>query len=188
MVIRASPAGSATADRVQDALALPSVGHPSSRLHAFKPDQEVSMTCVVVGIDGSAYSKAALRFAADEAKLRRAELRVVTAWEVPRSVYPAVYYLPLLDPETVAEYARQQAQLEIDEILGPDGYELLALVVREGTAPDVLLDEARDATMLVLGSRGHGGFKGILLGSVSQHLAAHAPCPITIVHEPVAET
>ena len=74
------------------------------------------MTCVVVGIDGSAYSKAALRFAADEAKLRRAELRVVTAWEVPRSVYPAVYYLPSLDPETVAEYARQQAQLEIDEI------------------------------------------------------------------------
>lgn len=145
------------------------------------------MTYLVAGLDGSLASKAALRFAAEEARLREAELRVVSAWEVPGSAYPAMYYLPTLDPEDVAQYARETAEQAVEEVLGDQMLDSIKLVVREGSAPYVLLEEASQAVMLVVGSRGRGGFAGLLLGSVSQHCASHARCPVTIVREVVAE-
>jgi nucleotide-binding universal stress UspA family protein len=147
---------------------------------------EGQMTYVVVGIDGSSSSQAALRFAAEEARLHGADLRVVSAWSMPVAVYPAVNYISTVDIDTLSRYARDIAEKEIDDVLGQDNDVSVDLVVREGSAPAVLLEESRDAAMLVLGSRGHGGFVGLLLGSASQQCAAHARCPVTIVHEPAS--
>jgi nucleotide-binding universal stress UspA family protein len=146
------------------------------------------MAHVVVGIDGSPASRAALRFAAEEAKLRAAELRIVSAWEVPLTVYPAVAYLPTLNPETVEQHAREGVKQEIVEVLGPEVLVSANVLVRGGPPPDVLLSESENAVMLVLGSRGYGGFRGLLLGSVSQHCASNARCPVVIVRDQDAVT
>ena len=121
----------------------------------------------MVGVDGSPGSLAALRFAAAEAGLRGARLRVVHAWTVPLAVAlpePAVLGQPII-PE-------------------PEFEEVRAALLAEGTAAHALVQAAEGADLLVVGSRGRGGFKGLLLGSVSQQCAHHAPCPVAIVPSP----
>jgi nucleotide-binding universal stress UspA family protein len=141
------------------------------------------MSQIVVGMDGSSSSRHALRFAAGEARLRAEQLRVVCAWQVPVSVYVGSNIAPVLDPAGFSASARETAQSEIDEVLGSPADPPVDLMLREGNPSRVLVEESRDATMLVVGSRGHGGFAGLLLGSVSQQCAAHAQCPVTIVHQ-----
>lgn len=141
------------------------------------------MSFVVVGLDGSPCSKHALRFAAEEARLRGAQLRAVCAWQVPVGVYMGSNMIPTLDPAEFSAFVRDAAQKEIHEVLGSPPEFPVDLRLREGNAARVLLEESRDAAMLVVGSRGHGGFAGLLLGSVSQQCAAHSRCPVTIVHE-----
>jgi nucleotide-binding universal stress UspA family protein len=136
---------------------------------------------IVVGVDGSDPSKEALRWALEEARLRRSSLRAVNAW-----LYPQIGgrgYIPseLLDPELLRKTAQERLDGLVDEVVGESPGVELERVVREGPAAQVLVEAAEQAELLVVGSRGHGGFAGLLLGSVSQQCAHHAPCPVVIV-------
>lgn len=133
---------------------------------------------VVVGIDGSAQSEQALRWAADFASKSGAWLDVVTAWD-----YPIAYGWSMLPDGWNPGDDMAKAQSEaIDSAFGPDRPGNLRTFVREGNPAHVLLFEGRDAELLVVGSRGHGGFAGLLLGSVSAAVAEHATCPVLVVH------
>jgi nucleotide-binding universal stress UspA family protein len=141
------------------------------------------MATVVVGVDGSDPARAALEFAAAEAALRQARLRVVCAWEVPPAVY-ASGYAPGLDESAwddlragAENVARQAA--EIAQKLQP-GIECDAHAAA-GQPAELLIDESRRADLVVVGNRGRGGFASLLLGSVSQQVVHHAACPVTVV-------
>lgn len=143
------------------------------------------MAVIVVGVDHSEGAKAALRFALEEAKLRQATLRVVHAWQYGyigatglEGAYPAAGG-DIKELRDAAESALEETLR--GSIRETDTVEIERRVV-EGRAAAVLVDESRDADLLVVGSRGHGGFAGLLLGSVSQQCAHHAACPVVIVH------
>ncbi len=139
------------------------------------------MALIVVGVDGSDASKEALRWALDEAELRTATLRAVHAWTYP-PIFGEAYVLPeVLGPSSLQDQARQRLDDVVAEVAGTTPRAYIEPVVREGPAAQVLIDAAGDADLLVVGSRGHGGFAGLLLGSVSQQCAQHAPCAVTIV-------
>jgi nucleotide-binding universal stress UspA family protein len=135
---------------------------------------------IVVGVDGSAGAREALAYALREAQLRDAEVRVVAAWEVPGAAYAGTYGLG--DPE-LANELEQGARGNVARALEDADVDGIAIrtVVREGSPARILREEAGDADLLVVGSRGLGGFRGLLLGSVSQQCAHHAPCPLVIV-------
>jgi nucleotide-binding universal stress UspA family protein len=140
---------------------------------------------IAVGVDGSDHARRALGWAIDEAKLRRAAVRVVTAWHVPLVVQergsgsapPAMVSLE----DLVREAAEGVGSAAADEVREA-GVEPLEPVVREGHAADVLVDVSNDAELLVVGSRGHGGFSSFLAGSVSMQCIQHSHCPTTVVH------
>jgi nucleotide-binding universal stress UspA family protein len=136
------------------------------------------MSGIVVGVDGSDESLAALRFAAEEARLRRVPLRAVIAWTLPvTGEIPGGLIAGLR-----AEFEEEAAKA-LDAVLGQiDGGGLTTeRLVAEGPAARVLVEAAEGADMLVVGSRGRGGFTGLLLGSVSLQCAHHATCPVVIV-------
>jgi len=133
---------------------------------------------IVVGVDGSEASKRALRWAADQAKLIGAELKVVTTWEYPPTLGWAPPYPSDFDPDADA---RKALSATVAEVLGADPGLVMHLTVVEGHPAYVLTETAADAQLLVVGSRGHGAFAGMLLGSVSEYCAAHAPCPVVVV-------
>jgi nucleotide-binding universal stress UspA family protein len=129
---------------------------------------------IVVGIDGSEASSDALRYAHGEAVSSGAELVAVTVWEVP--VMAAAY----ITTEEVDGAMDPWMEGFIAEVLGEDG----AAVKRapaSGSAAAALLEEAEDADTLIVGTRGHGGLAGVIMGSVSHQLANHTPCPLTVV-------
>ncbi len=134
---------------------------------------------IVVGVDGSASSKAALRWAARMAPVFNCEIEAVISWEYPTSYGWTIGipegYRPDIDAGKVVEAA-------IDEVFGSERPPKLIATVVEGRPSSVLLDKCADAEMLVVGSRGHGGFSGLLLGSVSGACAEHASCPVLVVH------
>lgn len=141
------------------------------------------METIVVGVDGSAGARAALEFAAREAALRQARLRIVCAWEIPPAVY-AGGSAPTLDQPTLDGF-REGAETVVQKAVAA-AKELQSAIECEGTAmqgqpAEVLLQEARDADLIVVGNRGHGGFASLLLGSVSHQVVQHAPCPVTVV-------
>jgi nucleotide-binding universal stress UspA family protein len=137
------------------------------------------MSDIVVGVDGSEGSLRALRFAIDEARVRGCGVRAVIAWRIPAIAYEAGW-API--PIDAGNY-EAMAEASLDKVLEAveAGEVEVTRVVREGQAADVLLAEARTADLLVVGSRGLGGFRGLLLGSVSAQCAHHAPCPVAIV-------
>jgi nucleotide-binding universal stress UspA family protein len=139
---------------------------------------------IVVGIDGSRGSESALRFAAQEAELHNVKLRVVIAWHIGRTVYMSTSALAQVDAEAMDEDARKEAEDEVERVLGPQRSENIEVVARQGDAAALLIDESQRAQILVVGSRGHGGFAGLLLGSVGQQCASHSHCPVVIVHPP----
>ena len=134
---------------------------------------------IVVGVDGSPASGKALEWAIEEARVRGGSLRVITAWH-----YPVLGDAAGSGPDT--DVFRQSAADDQAALISAAGGERsgLSTEVIEGSAVQVLLDAARDADLLVVGSRGHGGFAGLLLGSVSAQLVHHAPCPVLVVREP----
>ena len=136
---------------------------------------------IVVGVDGSGSSEGALQWAADEARRRGTGLHVVTCWTQPIVLSPSP--LATIPAEGLERDARELAEKEIASVLGESTGDLdVSVEVIEGPAALRLLDFGNIAEMIVVGSRGRGGFAGLLLGSVSQHLAEHAPCPVVIIH------
>lgn len=142
------------------------------------------MKTIVVGVDGSKHGEAALGFAAQEAALRGARLLIVCAWEIPMmiepvGVYSAESFEGLRDnAESVAESIVQAAVARVAELHPLVACEGKAI---EGQPAAILLKEAQDADMIVVGSRGRGGFASLLLGSVSRQVVHHASCPVVVV-------
>jgi len=139
---------------------------------------------VVVGVDGSPESHAALRFALEDAARRGSGVRVVCAFVPPE--YWAVSYgltaLPTL--EDLVEDCAQVGQAAVDAAVAADpefGVVPTEVVTPPGPAAKALLEQAADADLLVVGHRGRGGFKSAVLGSVGLHCVLHATCPVTVV-------
>jgi nucleotide-binding universal stress UspA family protein len=138
------------------------------------------MSTIVVGVDGSAGARDALAYALEEARLRGAGVRVVAAWELPAVAYAGGYGLG--DSELFTQLEQDARDNAVRALEDADVGDIeISTVVREGSPSHVLLEEAGDADLLVVGSRGLGGFRGLLLGSVSQQCAHHAPCPLVVV-------
>ena len=148
-------------------------------------DSKSNSGLIVVGVDSSEGAKAALRFALEEAKLRQATLRVVHTWQFG---YIGVSGIEGFSPVVGADLGdlRRTAEVALDAVMHeavPETSDvMIERRVSEGAPATVLVDESRRADLLVVGSRGHGGFAGLLLGSVSQQCAHHAACPVVIVH------
>ena len=134
---------------------------------------------IVVGYDGSAAAQDALRWAADEAQRRRATLAVASAWEIP--IAAGMVIVELADD---AEQAAKQRLADAPEALGLPAELRVETFVPEGPAGPLLVRAAEGADLLVVGSRGHGGLSGLLLGSVSGYCAHHATCPVVILRHP----
>jgi nucleotide-binding universal stress UspA family protein len=145
------------------------------------------VSTIVVGVDGSEASLAALRWAADEARLRGSRLVAVHVWAAPYA--PA---MPgIMEPAGIPidrDVIQQASGEALDQWLHEasavvEGVEVERAVV-EGEAADALVERSDGADLLVVGSRGHGRIAGALLGSISQTAAQHAHCPVVIVHPP----
>lgn len=145
---------------------------------------------IVVGVDGSAAAQRALSWAVHEARLRGAKVQVIHAWMVPfveALPEPIVFgHRPPGPPiEEVYERLRQAAKDVLDSCVREALEEVPDVEVErelvEARPAHALLEAARDANLLVVGSRGRGGFTGLLLGSVSQQCVQHAPCPVAVV-------
>ena len=143
------------------------------------------MAEVVVGVDGSKGSLDALHVAVDEARLRGATLRVVMAWMLdPASAAGIGGFSCGVDPVVMEQSARAELDHTLAAVAGQASGVHIESVLSMGPPARVLIAEAEDAGLLVVGSRGHGGFAGLLLGSVSHQCALHATCPVLIVHGP----
>jgi len=142
-----------------------------------------SKPLVVVGYDGSRGAEAALDVALGEARTRGATLRIVGAWHAPAPLVGTTSA-----PSSAARLG-EDMRVALTEAVDAAAAALrerggdveIETVVIEGQAVTVLTGEAADADLLVVGSRGLGGFRGMLLGSVSHQCAQHAPCPVLIV-------
>lgn len=138
----------------------------------------------VVGVDGSAESLEALRWAVAEARVHGGgDVRAVQVWSMPyrglaTSTAPAPYGLP--DRTTAEEATRLQLASTL-EALGDTSPVVVHAELREGQPAAVLVELAREADLVVVGSRGRGGFAALLLGSVSAHVARHARCSVVVV-------
>jgi nucleotide-binding universal stress UspA family protein len=132
---------------------------------------------IVVGVDGSESSVGALRWAVHQALLTGDAVHAVTSWALPTTYgyMPVVEFDWAKNAGTILDHALTSA-------LGDSGAKDVCRHVVEGHPALALLDAAAEATLLVVGNRGHGGFVGMLLGSVSQHVVCHAPCPVVVVH------
>ena len=136
---------------------------------------------IVVGVDGSPGSRKALTWAAAEAADHGADLVVLNVWEhtlMPPagSVSVSEHYVPGPSQATADELLQV-----IKEELGEDPPVRVRPHVKQGRPAKVLIEESTNADLLVVGKRGHGGFAGLVLGSVSQHVAAYAKCPVAVV-------
>jgi nucleotide-binding universal stress UspA family protein len=138
-------------------------------------DEDGPMGTIVVGVDGSEGATHALEWAAAEAGRSGAELSIVGAWSFGGHLgsVPA--------PADEAHRVVREAHARLDEHF--PGLSVRD-IVREGTPAYVLIDAGRDADLLVVGSRGLGGFRGLLLGSVGQHCLTHAACSVVVVRSP----
>jgi nucleotide-binding universal stress UspA family protein len=143
---------------------------------------------IVVGVDSSHGSRAALLWAVAQARLTGAAIQAVAAWQDP-AMYYAYGWAP--DPFAaggIAASTEKALVRTIAEVLGTQDRPVDArATIVEGPAAQVLLTAAEGADMLVVGSRGHGAFHGMLLGSVSRHCTQHAPCPVVVVPDRAPE-
>ncbi|GAA0516947.1 universal stress protein [Saccharopolyspora subtropica] len=135
---------------------------------------------IVVGVDGSPSSKEALRWAAWHAGLVDGEIVAIMAWNMPM-----IYNWEVPGPQDFAHSTAAALGSTLDEVLGEASAVPGRKEVAEGHPARALLDAAEEyrADLVVVGNRGHGGFTGALLGSVSQHVVQHARCPVVVVRE-----
>ncbi len=133
---------------------------------------------IVVGVDGSPSSNTALEWAAQEAEIRGSTLELIHAWNYPNLGYEG--YVAVLE-----DFEKDAAAL-LDEVVASarKNYPSLKLVssLIQGPTAQTIMDRAKEADMVVVGSRGRGGFSGLLLGSVGQQLVHHCPAPVVIIH------
>ncbi|GAA1340268.1 universal stress protein [Arthrobacter roseus] len=128
---------------------------------------------IVVGVDGSASSIAALRWAAHLVPLAGSSLRAVAVWQYPMT-FDA--YVPVdWHPDEIASSVLAEA---LESAFGAEPPRPVENVIRCGSAAQVLIEESKNASMVVVGSRGHGGFTGLHLGSVSSAVAERSHCPV----------
>jgi nucleotide-binding universal stress UspA family protein len=135
--------------------------------------------CILVGVDGSSTARRALAWALDEARARNAPVRAVTAWNTaPMAAFAGGVILDIATFEDSARNILTNALLQADT----SGLtEPIEPVLVTGGAAGAILDEAKEATLIVVGARGLGELKSLLLGSVSHQVAHHAPCPVVII-------
>jgi nucleotide-binding universal stress UspA family protein len=143
-----------------------------------RPETVTAAPRIVVGVDGSKGSQTALKWAIEEAHLRGASIEAVYAWS---SQYGAGGFAPPL--LRVAQDDAERALLEHAVGAVADGTEdvVIGRHAVHGPTASTLIDAARDADLLVVGSRGRGGFAALLLGSVSHRVLSEAPCPVAVV-------
>ena len=139
------------------------------------------MGTIVVGVDGSETAVQALRFAIAEAWIRGDDVRAVSAWHVPPTVYGSGLVPPTVDPSAYEKLARSALDDSLEAAAAAESGVAVTPVVSRGKPAHVLCAEAEDADLLILGSRGLGGFRGLLLGSTGQQCTHHASCPVVIV-------
>jgi nucleotide-binding universal stress UspA family protein len=152
-------------------------------MHTQVKHKEKKMPGIVVGIDGSTHSRRALAWAVREAAIRHAPLTVLTVQQAMTSFWAGPMIYPA-DAE-LAEHARKIAQDETDEALGKLAEDArppeVAVLAVPGFPAEEILGVAKDADMIVLGSRGAGGFKKLLMGSVALQVTHHAHCPVVVI-------
>lgn len=148
---------------------------------------------VVVGLDDSPGGRAALAFAVHDAARRGTGVDAVAAFEAPEywaATFGGLHARPVPAIDDVRAAVRAHAERIVAEVCGPfDGsVPPVAVTAVAGAAGEVLVNAAREADLLVVGTRGHGGFASALLGSVSLYCVLHATCPVTVVHpDPVGD-
>ena len=161
--------------------------------------QSARVPAGVVGVDGSAGAQEALRWALAEGRLRNSPVRVVHVWTfgyIGSTVERFPYWdgsanpytsvgVDLSDLHSAAEKLLEQSLVAVGG--ETEGVEIERVVV-QGAAAAILVSAVTPGDLLVVGSRGHGGFVGLLLGSVSQQCVHHAPCPVVVVHPPKPES
>ena len=147
------------------------------------PRLEPIAPAIVVGVDGSPASDAALSWAASEALLRQAPLTVVCCWTVPGVYLSEAYIAP--EPAAMERSARAMLDDTIGRVAEAQNVALaIERLVLEGSPSRVLLEASEGAALLVVGARGRGGFLGLLLGSVATQVVNHGTCPVVVVPTP----
>jgi nucleotide-binding universal stress UspA family protein len=142
------------------------------------------MSRIVVGFDGSPAAEAALAFALDEAKLRNLPLRIVCAWEIPPLDAAGSAFAPTFEASDIADqHAEDVLKLAASRVDANPGIRVEAVSI-QGHPATVLADQSEDAALLVVGSRGLGAVKSLVLGSVSQAVMHRCACPLLIVPAP----
>lgn len=142
---------------------------------------------IVVGVDLSDWSRAALEYALAEASLRKAEVHVVAAvpdvefWPAGGAIAGSGFEVP--SREQRVDRARENTERFVSEVVAEKGAEAVPVQLRvlPGSPSEVLMEQARGADLLVVGHRGRGGFASAVLGSVGLHCVLNAPCPVTVV-------
>jgi nucleotide-binding universal stress UspA family protein len=137
---------------------------------------------IVVGVDGSPSSRGALRWAVRQARLTGGTVDAVIAWQIPARLGGyGLGPMVTVDGTGSEDSAKQTLAEAISNVVGPGDRRLVRSQVVHGIPAQVLLDASADADLLVVGSRGHGGFADILLGSVSQHCLHLVHCPVVVM-------
>lgn len=136
------------------------------------------MTVVTVGVDGSDESKEALRWAADYARALHCRLQVIGAWQYPASYYG---YAVALQDDDLGKETEKLVRDAVGEVLGDTSDLSTDVRIMTGPAAHLLVALSEESDLLVVGSRGHGAFSGMLLGSVSNYCVHHAGCPVVVV-------
>jgi nucleotide-binding universal stress UspA family protein len=143
----------------------------------------MKMSGIIVGIDGSAHSRCALEWAVKEAAIRRTPLTVLTVHQAVVGYWGSAVAYP--GDDALAEQALKTAQEETDEVLdrldGESRPSQVAVRAVSGLPAEELLNATVDADMIVVGSRGAGGFRKLLMGSVSSQVTHHAHCPVVVI-------
>ncbi|ADD43111.1 universal stress protein [Stackebrandtia nassauensis] len=137
---------------------------------------------VVIGVDGSVLSQAAVRFGLREARLRRLPVTVLHAWHYPTTTRDGYFVLGVGDREAMENRATAVLSDSLAGIRREYADVEVTRTSLHGNTRQILLEQSRGAQLLVVGSRGHGGFAGLVLGSTSQAMLHHAHAPVAIVH------
>jgi|SRR5699024_2899385 len=137
---------------------------------------------IVVGVDGSEGARRALEWAIREARTHEAALDVISAWTLPADWAQGYNPELMADLETESQRVGTKTRAEVEEVVGThDLPEWLTITTQEGPPAAILLERAEQADLIVVGSRGRGGFARMLLGSVSSAVVHHAPCPVVVI-------